>query len=116
MILAGGAINSPQLLMLSGVGPADDLREVGVPVAHDLPGVGRNLQDHLELYIQYESGSRSRCSPRCGRTTWSASALRWFLFHDGLAASSHLEAGGFIRSAAGRAATRTSSTISCRRW
>ena len=51
IILSGGAINSPQLLMLSGVGPADHLREVGVDVVHDLAGVGQNLQDHLEVYM-----------------------------------------------------------------
>ncbi len=53
MILCGGAINSPQLLQLSGVGPADHLRELGIGVVQDLPGVGENLQDHLEVYIQY---------------------------------------------------------------
>src|SRR5947209_8210533 len=54
VILSGGAINSPQLLMLSGVGPADDLRPHGIEIVADLPGVGQNLQDHLELYVQYE--------------------------------------------------------------
>ena len=51
VILSGGAINSPQLLMLSGVGPAEHLREVGVDVVRDLPGVGRNLQDHLVRFL-----------------------------------------------------------------
>ena len=53
VILCGGAINSPQLLQLSGVGNADELRALGVDVVHDLPGVGEHLQDHLEVYIQY---------------------------------------------------------------
>ena len=53
VILAGGAINSPQLLLLSGVGPADELRRLGIDVAADLPGVGENLQDHLEIYVQH---------------------------------------------------------------
>ena len=55
MILCGGAINSPQLLKLSGVGPAAELRALGIPVVHDLPGVGENLQDHLEYYFQVAS-------------------------------------------------------------
>jgi len=53
VILSGGAVNSPQLLMLSGVGPADELHRHKIPLVHDLPGVGRNLQDHLELFVQY---------------------------------------------------------------
>src|SRR5690349_2438982 len=55
IILCGGAINSPQLLQLSGVGNAAELEALGVDVVHDLPGVGENLQDHLEVYIQYAS-------------------------------------------------------------
>ena len=101
VILAGGAINSPQLLMLSGIGPADHLREVGMPVAHDLPGVGRDLQDHLELYIQYESRQPVTLLTAMRPHNMVRIGVRWFLSHDGLAASSHLEAGGFIRSAAG---------------
>src|SRR5262245_40365983 len=54
VVLCGGSINSPQLLMLSGVGPAGQLRSVGVPVVADLPGVGLNLQDHLGTYLRYE--------------------------------------------------------------
>ena len=53
VVLSGGAINTPQLLQLSGVGNAKDLRELGVDVVVDLPGVGANLQDHLEVYIQH---------------------------------------------------------------
>ncbi len=54
VILSGGPINSPQLLKLSGIGPADELRALGIDVVHDLPGVGENLQDHLEFYLQME--------------------------------------------------------------
>jgi choline dehydrogenase len=54
VILCGGSVNSPQLLLLSGVGPADELRRVGVEVLHDLPGMGKNLQDHLGTYVRYE--------------------------------------------------------------
>jgi len=53
VILSGGAVNSPQLLMLSGVGPADELQKYNIPLVHHLPGVGRNLQDHLEVFVQY---------------------------------------------------------------
>jgi len=53
VILSGGAVNSPQLLMLSGVGPADELQKHSIPIVHHLPGVGRNLQDHLEVFVQY---------------------------------------------------------------
>src|SRR6201999_4353216 len=52
VILSGGAINSPQTLMLSGIGPADHLKETGIDVVQDLPGVGENLQEHLEMYVQ----------------------------------------------------------------
>ena len=55
VILCGGAINSPQLLQLSGVGNAQELGALGIDVVHDLPGVGENLQDHLEVYVQYAS-------------------------------------------------------------
>ena len=55
VILCGGVINSPQLLMLSGIGNANELKELGIPVVSNLPGVGQNLQDHLQLYIQYVS-------------------------------------------------------------
>ena len=68
VILSGGSINSPQLLQLSGVGAASELGALGIPVVHDLPAVGKHLQDHLEVYIQYAASSRSRCSrsPRSG--------------------------------------------------
>ena len=101
MILAGGAINSPQLLMLSGIGPADQLRRVGVPVAHDLPGVGRALQDHLEFYFQVACREPVTLLDAMRPHNMVRIGLRWFLLHDGPAASSHLEAGGFIRSRAG---------------
>ena len=67
MILCGGAINSPQLLQLSGVGNARELEALGVDVVHDLPGVGEHLQDHLEVYIQYGSKQPVSVAP----------ALKW---------------------------------------
>jgi choline dehydrogenase len=97
VILAGGAINSPQLLMLSGVGPADHLKEVGVPVVHDLPGVGQNLQDHIEMYIQYESTRPITLYSTFNPVMMARVGLEWLLFRRGLGASAHLEAGAFIR-------------------
>jgi choline dehydrogenase len=101
VILAGGPINSPQLLKLSGVGPADELRALGIEVVQDLPGVGENLQDHLEFYFQLEcrepitlySAMRPLAKARIG--------MRWLLRHDGLGATNQFETGGFIRSRAG---------------
>ena len=64
IILCGGAINSPQLLQLSGVGNAGALRALGIDVVADLPGVGENLQDHLEVYVQYASQAPVSVAPR----------------------------------------------------
>lgn len=55
LILSGGAVNSPRLLLLSGIGPADELLELGIPVVHDLPGVGKNFQDHMDVYLTAET-------------------------------------------------------------
>ncbi len=101
VILAGGAINSPQLLMLSGIGPADELAAAGVRAVHDLPGVGQNLQDHLECYFQVECLEPITLLNALRPHNMVKIGLRWFLRHDGPAASSHLEAGGFIRSEPG---------------
>jgi len=101
VILCGGAINSPQLLMLSGVGPADQLRRHGIAVVHDLPGVGRNLQDHLEMYIQYECTKPITLYSVENPLYKARVGVEWFLFRSGLTTSAHLEAGGFIRSRAG---------------
>ncbi|HXV25016.1 MAG TPA: choline dehydrogenase [Alphaproteobacteria bacterium] len=97
VILAGGAINSPQLLMLSGVGPADHLREIGVPVLQDLPGVGQNLQDHIEMYVQYESTKPITLYSTFNPLNMARVGIEWLLFRRGLGASAHLEAGAFIR-------------------
>jgi choline dehydrogenase len=101
IILSGGAINSPQLLMLSGVGPADHLKEVGVPVHHDLPGVGQNLQEHLEMYVQQQCTKPITLFTYTKPIAMGLAGIRWFLSRDGVCASAHLEAGGFIRSQAG---------------
>src|SRR5919199_206293 len=95
VILAGGAINSPQLLMLSGIGPADHLREVGVPVAHDLPGVGLGLQDHPLVPVIWHV--------RSGKSLFRAESpsgyLQWFGARRGPLTSNLAEAGLFTRSA-----------------
>ena len=98
VIVSGGAINSPQLLMLSGIGPADELRGHGIEVAHDLPGVGQNLQDHLELYVQQACTQPITLLNTMKPQNMVMVGLQWFATSTGPAASSHLEAGGFIRS------------------
>jgi choline dehydrogenase len=97
VILAGGAINSPHLLLLSGVGPAAHLKEIGIPILHDLPGVGQNLQDHIEMYVQYESTQPITLYSTFNPVNMARVGIEWLLFRRGLGASAHLEAGAFIR-------------------
>jgi choline dehydrogenase len=101
VILAGGPINSPQLLKLSGVGPAEELRSHGIPMVHELPGVGENLQDHLEFYFQV--ASKEPITLYSSINLWSRALIgaRWLLRKDGLGATNHFETCGFIRSRAG---------------
>ena len=101
VILSGGPINSPQLLKLSGVGPAAELAEHGIEVRHALPGVGENLQDHLEFYFQM--ACREPVSLYSATRPWSKLWIgaRWLLTRTGLGATNHFETGGFIRSRAG---------------
>lgn len=101
VILCGGAINSPQLLLLSGIGKADDLKALDIPVVADLPGVGQNLQDHLELYVQQECLKPITLFDAMKPHNMVKIGIQWFLFKSGLCASAHLEAGAFIRSQAG---------------
>ena len=98
VILAGGAINSPQLLQLSGVGPADHLRGLGVPVVVDPSGVGEHLQDHLEVYIQYRSRQPVSVAPanRWRNRPWVG--FQWLFLRRGPGATNHFEGGGFARS------------------
>ena len=98
VILCGGAINSPQLLQLSGVGNADQLRALGIDVVHDSPGVGDNLQDHLEVYIQYASKLPVSIAPGLRYRMRPKIAVDWLLFRKGLGATNHFEGGGFCRS------------------
>ena len=102
VILSGGAINSPQLLMLSGIGDEQHLAEHGIkPVVH-LPGVGQNLQDHLELYVQVKCKQPITLYKYTRQPHKTVAGVTWFLNHDkGACRTAHLEAGGFIRSEAG---------------
>jgi choline dehydrogenase len=98
VILCGGAINSPQVLQLSGVGNAKELAALGLDVAQDLPAVGENLQDHLEVYIQYASKLPVTVAPAYKKRNRPLVGLKWLLFRSGPGASNHFEAGGFVRS------------------
>lgn len=101
VIVSSGPIGSPHLLQRSGIGPANVLRKAGIEVKHDLPGVGENLQDHSEIYIQFECKKPVSLNSKMGLFSKAMIGLRWLLFKDGLGASNHFEAGGFIRSAKG---------------
>ena len=98
VLACSGAIASPQLLQRSGVGPADILRSLDVPVVLDLPGVGQNLQDHLEIYMQHEC--REPVSLAYALKPWNQAVIgaRWLFLGAGVGASNQFEAGGFIRS------------------
>ena len=95
VILSGGAFNSPQLLQLSGIGDAGWLEGLGVPVVADLPGVGRNLQDHLEVYIQHACAQPVSMQPHLAQWRKPWIGLQW-LFRRGPAATNHFEAGAFL--------------------
>ena len=97
VVLCGGAINTPQLLQLSGIGPAAVLHDAGVSPVVDLPGVGENLQDHLEVYVQYACIQPVSMAPYLARWRRPWIGLQW-LFRQGPGASNHFEAGGFLRS------------------
>ena len=98
IVLCGGAINSPQLLQLSGVGNAAELGALGVKVAHDLPGVGEHLQDHLEAYIQHACTQPVSVAPYMKWRYRPWIGLDWLLLRRGPGATNHFEAGGFVRS------------------
>jgi choline dehydrogenase len=98
VILCGGAINSPQLLQLSGVGNEDQLRAVGVAPRHDLPGVGENLQDHLEVYVQHACTQPVSMQPALKWRNRPLVGARWLFLRSGPGATNHFEAGGFARS------------------
>ena len=101
VILSAGSIGSPTILQRSGVGPKAVLENANVPVVHDLPGVGENLQDHLEVYFQYWCKQPVTLNSKLGLISKGLIGTRWILFKDGLGATNHFESCGFIRSRAG---------------
>ncbi|WP_449433640.1 choline dehydrogenase [Pseudomonas putida] len=101
VLVSSGPIGSPHLLQRSGIGPQAVLKKAGIEVRHDLPGVGENLQDHSEIYIQYACKQPVTLNSKMGLLGKAMIGLRWLLFKDGLGASNHFEAGGFIRSSKG---------------
>ena len=98
VILSGGAINSPQLLQLSGVGNARELEALGIDVVQDLPGVGENLQDHLEVYVQYACTQPVSVQPALKKWKRPFIGAQWLFLRSGPGATNHFEAGGFVRS------------------
>ena len=101
VILCGGPINSPQLLKLSGIGSAEELKAHGIAPVHHLPGVGENLQDHLEFYFQVECREPITLFSVMNPVSKALIGARWLLTRDGLGATNHFESCGFIRSRAG---------------
>ncbi|QEY74349.1 choline dehydrogenase [Pseudomonas denitrificans (nom. rej.)] len=98
VLVCSGAIASPQLLQRSGVGPSALLRDLGIEVVHDLPGVGQNLQDHLEMYLQYACKQPVSLYPALQWWNQPQIGAEWMFLGTGLGASNQFEAGGFIRS------------------
>ncbi len=98
VILCGGAINSPQLLQLSGVGDADELSTVGIEPVQHLPGVGENLQDHLEVYVQHACRQPVSLQPQLKLWRRPFIGAEWLFLHRGPGATNHFEGGGFVRS------------------
>lgn len=98
VILCGGAINTPQLLQLSGIGPAAHLQSLGVRVVADLPGVGANLQDHLEVYVQFACRQPVAVDPSISWFKRLGVGAQWLFLRTGVGATNHFEGGGFCRS------------------
>ena len=97
VVLCGGAFNTPQLLQLSGIGDPDHLGPLGIDVVAELPGVGQNLQDHLEVYIQHACTQPVSMQPHLAKWRMPWIGLQW-LFRRGPAATNHFEAGAFVKS------------------
>ena len=98
VVLSGGAFNTPQLLQLSGIGDAEHLRSVGVEPVHHLPGVGQNLQDHLEVYVQHACTQPVSLNPNLKFWKRPFIGAQWLFLRSGPGASNHFEGGGFTRS------------------
>ncbi len=101
VILSGGSINSVQLLKLSGIGPAQQLSDLGIPVLADRPGVGGNLQDHLEFYFQMACTQPLSLYGQANLLGKAMAGAQWLFLRSGIGATSHFESCGFIRSRAG---------------
>lgn len=101
VIVAASSINSPKLLMLSGIGPAEHLKKHGISVVADRRGVGQNLQDHMELYIQQESTQPITLHSVFNPFSKALIGAEWLLFKTGLGATNHFEAAAFVRSKSG---------------
>ena len=101
VILSGGSINSVQLLKLSGIGPAQELAELGIPVVADRAGVGGNLQDHLEFYFQMACTQPVTLYGQANLVGKALAGAQWLFLRSGIGATSHFESCGFIRSRAG---------------
>ncbi|MEM7359127.1 MAG: choline dehydrogenase [Pseudomonadota bacterium] len=101
VILSGGPINNPQLLKLSGIGPKSELEEHDIELRHELPGVGENLQDHLEIYLQMACTQPISLFKYYNLLGKALTGAQWLFTRTGLGASNHFEAGGFIRSKKG---------------
>ncbi|MGB5705794.1 MAG: choline dehydrogenase [Arenicellales bacterium] len=101
VILCAGSIGSPHLLQLSGIGPGEVLNAAGIPVQLDLPGVGENLQDHLEFYFQFRCKQPITLNGKLGSFSKFLIGARWQFLKSGLGATNHFESCGFIRSKAG---------------
>ncbi len=97
VVLSAGAFQSPQLLMLSGIGPAAELNAHGIEVLQDLPGVGENLHDHLEVHVKHRCPTGLAKNRLLSPTRMLAAGIQWFLFRSGPAASVHSRVGGFLR-------------------
>ena len=98
VLLSAGSINSPQILLLSGIGPSKDLKNYNIEVKQNIEGVGKNLQDHLETYVQYECKKPVTLFNEYNPIKMAMTGIQWFLFKTGTAAHSNLETGGFVRS------------------
>ncbi|AMS43638.1 choline dehydrogenase [Aminobacter aminovorans] len=101
VIVAASSINSPKLLMLSGIGPAEHLKKHGIAVVADRRGVGQNLQDHMELYIQQEATQQITLHSVFNPFSKALIGAEWLLFKTGLGATNHFEAAAFVRSKSG---------------
>ena len=101
VLLCAGSIGSPHLLQLSGIGPKEVLNNAGVEVVHELPGVGENLQDHLEVYFQYNCKKPITLNSKLNLFSKGLIGVQWILAKTGLGATNHFESCGFIRSRAG---------------